>query len=102
MDVWTTGFVDLLSHHNVYVHSNLSSFNVCGPQGGSSDILCKVPVNSSYGTTIFHAVSSPQDFADVGRRTISSISFAIRDAYGNDIDLQGASWSLSLVFAVRD
>ena len=98
---WSTGFLDLLSHHSVYISSSLASFNTLGPQG-QSDIICKVPVNSSYGTTIHHSVSNVQDFADVGKQSISNISFAIRDAYGRTIDLEGASWSLSLVFAVRD
>jgi len=102
VDVWTTPFVDLLNHHAVYIHSNLSSFNVCGPEGGSSDIICKIPVSSSWGTMIFHAASTPGDFADVGRRSLTSLQFALRDGFGNEIDLQGGSWSLSLVFAVRD
>ena len=102
VDIWTTPFVDLLNHHAVYIHSNLSSFNVCGPEGGSSDIICKVPVSSSWGTMIFHAASTPGDFSDVGRRSLTSLQFSLRDAFGNEIDLQGGSWSLSLVFAVRD
>ena len=51
---------------------------------------------------IFHAASTPGDFSDVGRRSLTSLQFSLRDAFGNEIDLQGGSWSLSLVFAVRD
>ena len=94
-------FLDLLNHHNIYVHSSLASFSTLGPKG-QSDIICKVPVSSNYGTTIHHNVSSAQDFCDVGKRSISAISFSIRDAYGHPIDLQGASWSLSLTFAVKE
>jgi hypothetical protein len=98
---WTSGFLDLLSHHSVYISSSLASFNTLGPMG-QSDIVCKVPVNSSYGSTIHHSVSSAQDFIEVGHRTITSISFSILDAYSRPINLEGASWSLSLVFAIRE
>ena len=100
-DLYVSGSIDLLSHHSVYIHSSLASFNTLGPKG-QSDIICKVPVSSSYGFSIHHNVSSAQDFSEVGKRSISSISFSIRDAYGNLIDLEGAAWSLSLVFALKD
>ena len=69
---------------------------------GESSIIAKVPSSASWGSTIFHNVSSSVDFVDVGKRNISHISFAIKDASGNTIDLKGASWSLSLVFAIKE
>ena len=98
---WTSNFIDIVNHHSVYVHSSLSSFNTLGCRGESS-IIAKVPSSASWGSTIFHNVSSGADFVDVGKRNISHISFAIKDAAGNTIDLKGASWSLSLVFAIEE
>jgi hypothetical protein len=98
---WGSGFLDLMSHHAAYIASSLASFNTLGCMG-QSDIICKVPVNSSYGTTIHHSVSSVQDWCSVGKRCISSISFRIVDAYSRPINLEGASWSLSLEFAIMD
>ena len=98
---WTSNFIDIVNHHSVYVHSSLSSFNTLGCRGESS-IIAKVPSNASWGSTIFHNVSSSVDFVDVGKRNISHISFAIKDAAGNTIDFKGASWSLSLVFAIKE
>ena len=98
---WTSNFIDIVNHHSVYVHSSLSSFNTLGCRGESS-IIAKVPSSASWGNTIFHNVSSSVDFVDVGKRNISHISFAIKDAAGNTIDLKGASWSMSLVFAIRE
>ena len=98
---WTSNFIDIVNHHSVYVHSSLSSFNTLGCRGESS-IIAKVPSSASWGSTIFHNVSSAADFVDVGKRNISHISFAIKDAAGNTIDLKGASWSLSLVFAIKE
>ena len=98
---WTSNFIDIVNHHSVYIHSSLSSFNTLGCRGESS-IIAKVPSSASWGSTIFHNVSSAADFVDVGKRNISHISFAIKDAAGNTIDLKGASWSLSLVFAIKE
>jgi hypothetical protein len=42
------------------------------------------------------------DYVDVGKRNISNLSFALKDAAGNTIDLKGASWSLSLVFSIKE
>ena len=98
---WTSNFIDIVNHHSVYIHSSLSSFNTLGCRGESS-IIAKVPSSASWGSTIFHNVSSSVDFVDVGKRNISHISFAIKDAAGNNIDLKGASWSLSLVFAIKE
>ena len=98
---WTSNFIDIVNHHSVYLHSSLSSFNTLGCRGESS-IIAKVPSSASWGSTIFHNVSSSVDFVDVGKRNISHISFAIKDASGNAIDLKGASWSLSLVFAIKE
>jgi hypothetical protein len=100
--LYTSGFIDILRHHSVYIASSISSFNTLGPLG-QSDIVAKVPVNSSYGSTIhFSANSAGQDFNEVGKRSISSISFRIVDAYSRPVDLEGASWSLSIVFAIKD
>jgi hypothetical protein len=100
--LYTSGFIDILRHHSIYLASSLSSFNTLGPLG-QSDIIAKVPVNSSYGSTIhFSANSAGQDFNEIGKRSISSISFRIIDAYSRPVDLQGASFSLSIVFAIKD
>ena len=99
--VWTSKFIDILNHHSCYICSSLASFNTLGPRG-QSDIICKVPANTSWGSTIFHNVSSAQDYVDIGKRNISSIRFSLKDAVGNTINLNGASWSLSLVFAIKE
>ena len=99
--LYTSGSIDILAHHNVYIHSSLSSFNTLGPNG-ASDIICKVPVNANYGVVLNHNSSGSQDYQAIGKRTLSTIFFSLRDAYGHEIDLQGASWSLSLVFAIKE
>jgi hypothetical protein len=100
--LYASGFIDILRHHSVYIASSISSFNTLGPLG-QSDIVAKVPVSASYGSTIhFSANSGGQDFNEIGKRSISNISFRLIDAYSREVDLHGASWSLSLVFAIKD
>ena len=98
---WTSPFIDIVNHHSVYIHSSLASFNTLGPRGEST-IIAKVPASATWGSTIFHNVSSMADYVDVGKRNISNLSFALKDASGNTIDLKGASWSLSLVFSIKE
>ena len=84
------------------LHWAIRSCNIFRRHFVQSDIICKVPANTSWGSTIFHNVSSAHDFIDVGKRNLSSIRFSLKDAVGNTINLNGASWSLSLVFAIRE
>ena len=98
---FVTPFIDIINHHNVYLHSSLASFSTLGPRG-QSDIICKIPANASWGSTINHNVSSAVDYIDVSKRNLTSIRFAIKDANGHTINLNGASFSLSLVFAIKE
>ena len=100
-DVFTTGFMDFQNHHNIYINSSLAMFNSLGPMGQTS-ILAKCPVSSSYGNSINHSYAGAQDYVHIGRNSISTIRLSIRDAYSNLINLEGASWSCSIIFAVKE
>jgi hypothetical protein len=97
---WSSGFVDILNHHNVYICSSLASYATMGPIG--QPVLAKVPVSSSWGVTIHYAAPNVQIYSDIGKRTISEVSFSLQDAFGRIIDLEGGTWSLSLTFMVKD
>lgn len=97
---WSSGFVDILNHHNIYICSSLASYATMGPIG--QPVLAKVPVSSSWGVTIHYAAPNVQIYSDIGKRTISEVSFSLQDAYGRIIDLEGGTWSLSLTFMVKD
>ena len=97
---WSSGFVDILNHHNIYICSSLASYATMGPIG--QPVLAKIPVSSSWGVTIHYAAPNVQIYSDIGKRTISEVSFSLQDAYGRIIDLEGGTWSLSLTFMVKD
>jgi hypothetical protein len=93
-----SGFLDLLSVHNIYIHCpNLGHFNSVGCRGENS-IIKKVPVSSSFGYLILDSVVAPHDKMDVSRQTVKTIEISLRDVYGTVINLHGASVSFSLIF----
>ena len=100
-DVFTTGFLDFLSIHNVYIYSNLSLLNSLGPNN-QTGILGKVPVSASYGSTIHERLQNEHDYCDVSQTSLSQLQFSIRDAYGALVDLNGASWSATLIFRIKE
>jgi len=99
-DVFTTGFLDFLNIHNIYIYSNLSLLNSLGPNN-STGILGKVPVSASYGSTIHERLQNEHDYCDVSQTSLSQLQFSIRDAYGALVDLNGASWSATLIFRIK-
>ena len=99
-DVFTTGFLDFLGIHNVYIYSNLSLLNSLGPNN-QTGILGKVPVSASYGSTIHERLQNEHDYCDVSQTSLSQLQFSIRDAYGALVDLNGASWSATLIFRIK-
>ena len=76
-----SGFIDLRSKHNIYVHSpSFGHYTSIGPLGVRT-ILCKVPVESAYGTVVHYAHSgSSYDYIDVGMSTLRMLSFSLLDA----------------------
>ena len=99
---YESGFIDLLTVHNVYLHCpNLGHFNSIGVRGENT-IIKKVPVSSGFGYLIIDSVVSPHDKIDVSRQLIKTVEFSLRDVYGSIINLHGAAISFSLVFVTID
>ena len=100
-DKYTSGFLDLLPIHNVFLHSNLANNSVMAPRGLGDCIAC-CPINSSFGTTVHHNATSMADSVDVSRKSFETLSFQLRDAYGNIIETSGSSWSCSIIFVQKN
>ena len=72
-----SGFIDLLSVHNVYQHCpNLVHFNSIGVRGESTIIIKTVPVSSSFGYLIIDSVVAPHGKIDVSRQLIKTVEFS--------------------------
>jgi hypothetical protein len=97
----TSGFLDLMPVHNCFIHSNLANNSVMTPRGLGDCIAC-CPISSSFGFTTHHNNTSAADAVDVSRKSFETLSFQLRDAYGNIIETNGASWSCSLIFMKKN
>ena len=97
-----TGFLDLITTHNIYLHCpNLGHYNCIGVRGETS-IVKKIPVSSSFGYLILDSVVAPHDKIDVSRQTLKTMHFTLKNVHGNTINLHGANCSLSLVLQTME
>jgi hypothetical protein len=72
-----------------------------GPAGQTS-ILGKVTNNASYGNSMFYQSNGAHDYVDIGKQSISTIRLSLKDAFNNTVNLQGASWSCSIIFQIKE
>jgi hypothetical protein len=95
---WTTGFLNLLRHMDLYLCSeDLTSFRTFGPNGETS-IIKKIPVTVSYGGIIVSETVLPGDYIELGSKTIKQLRFRLMGSDGRLLDLHGGNVSFSLVF----
>ena len=92
-----TGFVSLLPLNNVFLHSNLSDNCVETPMGLGDCVAC-IPINSSFGSTVHHNMTSQADFINVSRRSFETLTFQLRDAHGNILETNNGFFSASILF----
>ena len=102
LSMHVSSFIVLRSKHSLFVHSpSFGNYTALGPNG-TRTILLKVPVDSAYGSVIHYQHSGhPQDYIEVSTRGLKSMTFELRDARGNLVDLRGGHWSMTIVFAER-
>jgi hypothetical protein len=95
-----SGFVDLRRVHNIFVHSpSFGNYNTVAP-GGVRTALCKVPVEVGYGGLVrWSTGGSGFDYIECGVRSLHLLRLELKDADGNLLDLQGTSFSLTLLFS---
>jgi hypothetical protein len=99
---FVSGFVDTLTHHNIYIKSpQLGTFQNIGPQG-ERDILKKVLVDVGFGELITDYGSTLlQDFTDCSRMSLRTLNFRVTDVNNNPLNLHGHHVSFSLVFTLE-
>lgn len=94
-----SGFVDLLTHHIIYIKSpQLGTFQNIGPQG-ERDILKKIMVSVPFGELITDSWLKSEDFTDCSRLSLKALRFRITDVYGFPLNMHGHHISFSLVFS---
>jgi len=95
---WTSGFLNMLSINNLYLHCiNIGDYSTLGPNGQST-IVRKIPITSSYGTLIFDRLSQAHDYVNVSNQCITYLDFKLTDSRGRVIDLHGLDVSFTITF----
>ena len=101
---WTTGFIKLLHHQDLYISCpELSNNNFHSPSSFSNAIVKKVPVNASFAGIINDPYGvTDYAYVNVSRRSIRRLTFRITDETGSLIDFNGVNLSFSLLFHNSD
>jgi hypothetical protein len=96
----TSSFVDLRRCKNLFLHSpSFGNYNCLAPRGVRTAIA-KIPVDAGYGGLVRWQTSGSQhDFVECGVRSLRLLRLELRDADGVLLDLQGTSWSCTLLFS---
>ena len=95
---YTTGCVDLLPLHSVYLTSTkLSNYSNLGP-GGQRNVIKDIVITSGFGDVNTDLDLWNDDRVDVSGLSVKLLDFQLRDAFGNVIDLNGGHVSFSLCF----
>lgn len=95
---YVSGFVDLNPIHAIYITSfKLSTFQNIGPRN-TRNVLKKILINSNFGETNTYEWITAEDYTDVSNTNLKILDFTLEDSSGNDIDLNGATVSCSLLF----
>ena len=66
---------------------------------GECSILKKVPVSVTFGSIIVDQTYMRTDSTDVTGKNLRQIRFRLIDSDGKLVNLNGADWSMSLVFS---
>ena len=94
----TSSFVDVRRVHSIYLHTSFGNNNVVTPTGVRS-VLAKIPVTAGYGGLVHYVTSgSEHDHVECGTAALSSLKIRLCDVTGRELDLQGTSWSCTLIF----
>ena len=96
-----TGALDLRANHCIYLHSpTLTNYKVLGP-AGSRSCLARIAVNSGYGSILTHQHSGHVlDYIPCGGVTLRTLSFDLRNANNEVVDMRGGHVSFSIIFSV--
>ena len=97
-DAWESPGLDVNRFHSIFIHSSLADSQTIDSRGRRTNVLKKISVNASNGEKVFASMSTSHDWCDVSNTSVRTLQFSLRDRDGNLVNLQGHSWSVSVVF----
>ena len=95
---FTTGFLNLITHQDLYLTSaSLGSFDAMGARGESS-VIRKICVNANWGSSIIDRLHGDWDSMSCSKLSLSTLDFQVRGVRGNVVPLNGGHVSFTIRF----
>jgi len=91
------GMVNLHAHNTLFLCS--SDFGgLAGSLGprGETNIIRRVVIDRPFGSTVHDLHGLNVDYVNCSGHQLNTLSFSLRDAYGNLVDLRGHNFSFSI------
>ena len=63
---------------------------------GETNIVRRIVINKPFGSIVHDLHSTMTDYVNCSRHQLNTLSFSLRDAYGNLVDLKGHNFSFSI------
>ena len=93
---YVSDLIDLLHVHTIYLWCDRVNPTSLGPRG-QGNVLCRLPVTSSYGYVMHYNDTSEHGWSDVSGQVWRSLRFKLTDAYGRVLNLHGGHVSFALI-----
>lgn len=88
--------IQMFDNHALYIRTNLVTNNLISRTKGFSDILQKIPINSSPNGVIYHMPVNSHDNL-ISIKSFNNIVIRLTEEQNRLIDLQGLNWELSIL-----
>ena len=90
------GMINVSPHSTLFIHS--TDF---GGMGGSlgpdgSHPLWRIVIDKPFGSTVHDLHGTMVDYVNCSNQQLQTLSFSLRDVYGNLVDLKGHNFSFSI------
>jgi hypothetical protein len=95
---WSSGFLNLNWINNIYIVSNLGSFDTIFAGRGDNHIIKETPIQVNYSYMNIDQVVAPNDFLGCSKQCLHTLEFQLKTAKGNYVPLHGSHVSFSIIF----
>jgi len=93
--------VNLAPIRCICIGTNLKTFNINKTSVNNQSVICSIPINTQPYSIITY--QNPNNFrVNTYTNLISSIAIKLMDQNGQQLDLNGANWSITLQFDIVD
>ena len=93
-----SGLPDVSGIKTLFLTSgNFGHYSSLGPRG-ETDIIRRIDVSAPHGSYITDRLGLVGEYIECGNQQLQTLRFRLTDSYGQVVDLQGRSFSFSIIF----